>query len=822
MKKILALILGISTSMSWFLGGALPVLAADTIVSSVYLDTNNNGTIDTIRWTLDENVTACAYEAGDWTVNTAGDMTVVITGLTCTGADAILDINVTADANETGLQTSGGANPVISYANAVTAGSVTLTSGAMSAKANQATTDGAKPLITSAEFTTVTAGGINRNGLTINYSEVLVVSLDGAGDDDIPVNTTATSTATLGSMTAARTIAGVATWDAGSGGDMTTAAATDNRVSLGNGGLYIQVEFNFATAGYFNAGTTAPTTPNLTPVEDANDVTDLNNNAANSAQAVVAATNPAAWDVTVPTVTTTYSCDSDTDGDIDVMQIDFDDSMVDASLTVGDLELDNDSTNNATGEETVNASNTATSGCANSAINADADANDDKIQVSLTTGISGTNLAYFHNVTAGLRDDAGNRLAAGAELGTETDAADPLLSSSTPEDADTDVSRTGDIVLNFTEPIDTGTFDVDLTTFGGTLAATWSGGDSTVTLNPSSTLSGSTDYTITINTADDDAVGNTYGGGVTGVTEPFTFTTASSSSSGGGGGSTASPTYYINLSFPEGGETLTPGETEEITWETSGTGTVNFVNLYYTLDGSTYTTIEAGSLNDGHQDWIVPSTETSTAKIRVEATDLASALATDTSSAFTIGSTTDDSTDEDTTDEVTAPGTNIFGNSPVTGEIEEISDIDPGDYFKAVSYDTVYYLAADGTRRPFNDSQTFFTWQTDFDDVLIVTDATLPVYALGAPMLPKPGVVLIKITSDVDVYAVEVDPSNSNKALKRLIATEELAASLYGSNWADYVIDVDVTLFGRFTLGTPIDDGYDPDLSIMKKRVNLH
>lgn len=117
--------------------------AANTISTKQYLDTNNNGTVETIRWTMDENVTACAYEAGDWTVNTAGSINVAITGLSCTGADAILNITVTADASETGGTTA----PVISYANAGTAGSVTLTSGAMTAKASQTIVDGAKPVI---------------------------------------------------------------------------------------------------------------------------------------------------------------------------------------------------------------------------------------------------------------------------------------------------------------------------------------------------------------------------------------------------------------------------------------------------------------------------------------------------------------------------------------------------------------------------------------------------------------------------------------------------------------------------------------------------
>ncbi|HRH31715.1 MAG TPA: hypothetical protein PLK06_00100 [bacterium] len=94
--------------------------AANTISDKYYQDTDGNGTVNRVRWQMDENVTACTYEAGDWTVNTASEMNWVITGISCTGSNAFLDITITSDTNETGSVTP----PVISYANAGTAGSV--------------------------------------------------------------------------------------------------------------------------------------------------------------------------------------------------------------------------------------------------------------------------------------------------------------------------------------------------------------------------------------------------------------------------------------------------------------------------------------------------------------------------------------------------------------------------------------------------------------------------------------------------------------------------------------------------------------------------
>lgn len=140
--------------------------AANTISDKYYQDTDGNGTVNRVRWQMDENVTACTYEAGDWTVNTASEMNWVITGISCTGSNAFLDITITSDTNETGSVTP----PVISYANAGTAGSVTLTSGAMTAKSNQTITDAAAPTIVS---TTPTSAGV---GVSISSDIVIAFS----------------------------------------------------------------------------------------------------------------------------------------------------------------------------------------------------------------------------------------------------------------------------------------------------------------------------------------------------------------------------------------------------------------------------------------------------------------------------------------------------------------------------------------------------------------------------------------------------------------------------------------------------------------------
>ncbi|MFH1766469.1 MAG: hypothetical protein ABH826_00025, partial [Patescibacteria group bacterium] len=146
-----------------------------------------------------------------------------------------------------------------------------------------------------------------------------------------------------------------------------------------------------------------------------------------------------------------------------------------------------------------------------------------------------------------------------------------------------------------------------------------------------------------------------------------------------------------------------------------------------------------------------------------------------------------------------------------------------GDYIKSPYFDTVYYIDSAMVRHPFMDRQTYFTWQDSFDSISVVTDATLMTLQLGAPMLPKPGVVLVKIQSDARVYAV-VDSGNMFSPTLRAINDEAVAEAVYGVNWADYIIDLPVTLFPRFQFGDWIYGTGDISInkSLMKTRAEVN
>jgi endonuclease/exonuclease/phosphatase family metal-dependent hydrolase len=92
-------------------------------------------------------------------------------------------------------------------------------------------------------------------------------------------------------------------------------------------------------------------------------------------------------------------------------------------------------------------------------------------------------------------------------------------------------------------------------------------------------------------------------------------------------------TASVTVGSPNGGESWAGGSTQSITWTATG---VTNVKLEYTLDGTTWTTLTSStSASTGSYSWTVPSTATTTAKVRVS--DAANSAITDTSNAaFTI------------------------------------------------------------------------------------------------------------------------------------------------------------------------------------------
>lgn len=141
----------------------------------------------------------------------------------------------------------------------------------------------------------------------------------------------------------------------------------------------------------------------------------------------------------------------------------------------------------------------------------------------------------------------------------------------------------------------------------------------------------------------------------------------------------------------------------------------------------------------------------------------------------------------------------------------------PGDLLKlpddgdpATRHDSaVYYYAADGKRYVFPNAAAYFTWYPDFSKVKEVPTAALAAIPLGGNVTYRAGTRLVKLETDPTVYAVEPG------GLLRAIASEAVAAALYGPDWARRVDDISDAFFLNYRLGPPLGSPVYPDGSVV-------
>jgi len=430
--------------------------AADTINTSTYLDLDGNGTVDRIRWVMDENVTACTYDVADWTVNTNGSINVAVTGLSCTGSNANLDILVSADSNETG----GATSPQVSYANAGTPNSITLTSGNMAAHATVTATDAAKPVALSAAYKDIDANG------TVDRVDITTTTENGL-------------TCTYETADWTEPVAGTV--------NITADGACGN-----TGGTAVTV--TVTTSASITGGSTSPTIL-YTNQGAADSVVDSAGNAMSTWGAALTASDAAA-----PVIVSGNYRDSNGDGEIDNIQLytTADTGMVCTGYTFTDLTV--------TEAGTVGVARGDGDACSSNGTS--------KFVITLIT--AGTNnttggvldpVVTYTQPTNGLEDAAGNDVPTKAGL-TLTDLASPVILSGTY--ADNDNSGEVDRVI-FTTTADTGlactafTGATDLTVgTDGTVGVAVAAGDTCADNN-------TTTFTFTLATA---GTTNTTGGSI--------------------------------------------------------------------------------------------------------------------------------------------------------------------------------------------------------------------------------------------------------------------------------------------------------------------
>lgn len=140
---------------------------------------------------------------------------------------------------------------------------------------------------------------------------------------------------------------------------------------------------------------------------------------------------------------------------------------------------------------------------------------------------------------------------------------------------------------------------------------------------------------------------------------------------------------------------------------------------------------------------------------------------------------------------------------PQASALTSLENIDAGDLIRGESQSAVYYMGLDGYRYVFPNSKTYFTWYNDFSGVKTISDRDLAKVQIGGNVTYKPGVRMIKITSDPKTYAVD------EGGVLRHVATEAVAVALYGSNWNQQIDDVPDGFFPNYTIGDAITDERD-------------
>ncbi len=129
--------------------------------------------------------------------------------------------------------------------------------------------------------------------------------------------------------------------------------------------------------------------------------------------------------------------------------------------------------------------------------------------------------------------------------------------------------------------------------------------------------------------------------------------------------------------------------------------------------------------------------------------------------------------------------------------------VSAGDLIRGESFTAVYYVGADGFRYVFPNDKAYFTWYTDFDDVVVITDTELSKIQIGGNITYKPGVKMVKINTDPKTYAVDAGGT------LRHVATEAVAVALYGTDWNTKIDDIADGFFPNYTIGTAITTSAD-------------
>jgi len=113
-------------------------------------------------------------------------------------------------------------------------------------------------------------------------------------------------------------------------------------------------------------------------------------------------------------------------------------------------------------------------------------------------------------------------------------------------------------------------------------------------------------------------------------------------------------------------------------------------------------------------------------------------------------------------------------------------------------FDSVWYIAHDGSRYVIPNEKTFYSWKADFSDVVEIACDDLSEFPLAGSLPYQSGTRYLKLQSDPTVYAVEP------MGVLRAIPNERWMEVFVGEGWADHIDDLPDGFWSHYTVGEPL------------------
>ena len=178
------------------------------------------------------------------------------------------------------------------------------------------------------------------------------------------------------------------------------------------------------------------------------------------------------------------------------------------------------------------------------------------------------------------------------------------------------------------------------------------------------------------------------------------------------------------------------------------------------------------------------------------------------STTITVAAASSGSTSTDSSSDVISDSSSL--SSDILIKMQCVDSTNVNDPCRAV----YYYASTDGKRHAFPNEKIYFTWYSDFDDIVIVSDDVMASISLGKNVTYHPGTKMVKFQTVNTVYVVK------QGGVLRAISSEEVATDLYGSTWNKQIDDISDAFFGNYSFGSDVNSATDYNVAGARNSVS--